>query len=450
MSPIPSARAPLEVLIVAGYFPPHAPLAATRAPALARFLRARGHGVRVLAARNQGFPAVADHGLPPESVTWAEVAPALSLRALARLDTSSWRALAQPADALRRLAGWPDHQSGWLPDALRQGRRLIAAQRPDVILATVPPHSGLLVAESLHRASGVPWVAEFRDLWVDHPYYDGHGLRKRLDRHAERKALSTAAGLVTVTDGWRRMLAQTWPGTPVRLVRNGFEDIPGDAPAAPSPPDTPLTLVYAGVLYGDKRDPRPLFAALARLTPEDRARVEVHFYGSEKPAIEAMAAAHDLGEPTVTVHDAVPRDRLLALQRRADLLVLLRWDDPREDHVLAGKLFEYIGCRRPIVSVGSTTGEAADLIRDGGLGIVSKDPDALADHLRRRLREKTSGGVPALPEQAVHPHARTSQFDSLEALLIEVAAPSHHEASPSSTPVSPSSRGAAAPPPRSA
>lgn len=423
-----SATRPLDVLMIAGFFPPHAPLAATRAPALARFLLARGHRVRVLAARNEGFTAVADHGLPADTVTWAAVAPLLSVRALARLEASAWRGLsADPRGAAQRLFGWPDPQTGWRADAIAQGRRLIAERRPDVILATVPPHTGLLVAEALHRRTGVPWVAEFRDLWVDHPYYDASGPRKRLDVLAERRALSTAAGLVTVTDGWRRLLAEQWPNKPARLARNGFED--GAAPPPHGPmealdgPDV-LSIVYAGVLYGEKRDPRPLFAALALLDEAERARVRVHFYGSDRERITHLAAEHGLAPPTVTVHDAVPRDRLMALQRRADLLLLLRWNDPREDHVLAGKLFEYIGCRRPILSVGSTTGEAAAIIRDGGLGLVSHDPDELAAHLRRRLREKDAGGIPPLPEQAVTPHARGTQFTVLEDLLAQVAEPS--------------------------
>ncbi|WP_404379877.1 glycosyltransferase [Caenispirillum salinarum] len=441
--------APLDILLVAGFFPPHAPLAATRAPALARFLGQRGHRVRVLAARNADFPPVMDHGLPEGSVTWAEVAPPLSARALLRDPAGAARVLRRPADGLRRLTGWPDQQSGWLPDAARHGDALIAARRPDVILATAPPHSGLLVAEGLHRRHSVPWVAEFRDLWTGHPYYDGTGVRAWLDGRTEARVLGSAAGLATVTDGWRRQLSAQWPQTPVCLARNGFD--PAEIAAAPPPAGAAdpahLTIIYAGVLYGDKRDPRPLFAAIARLPHEQRARVRVHFYGSERATVEAMAAEHGLAAPVVSVHDPVPRATLLGLQKAADVLLLLRWNDRREDHVLAGKLFEYIGCRRPILSVGSTTGEAADILRDGGLGRVSDDPAAIAAHLSAWLEEKAATErVAAPPEDASADHARGAQFEALEALLGRCAG----KASPARTAAPATSSPVAGAPPRSA
>lgn len=429
-APMSGAAAPLDVLIVAGFFPPHAPLAATRTPALARFLLERGHRVRVLAARNPGFTAVADHGLPEGLVHWAEAPGPVSLKALAsglaRGRRTAWRSLREPGALLRRASAWPDLQAGWLAPACALGDRLVAERRPDMVFATVPPHTGLLVAHHLHKAHGLPWVAEFRDLWVDHPYYDGGALRRRLDTLVEHRALRTAAGLVTVTEGWRRLLSDAWP-QPVCLARNGFEDVPEAPEDAPPPPDPDevrrLTLIYAGVLYGNKRDPRPLFKALSLLGPRAE-EVRVHFYGTEAGQVEAMAAAEGLSAPVVQVHPAVKRARLLALQRRADVLLLLRWNDAREDSVLPGKLFEYIGCRRPILAVGSTTGEAAAIIEEGGLGLAAADPHAIAERLRLWLDAKAAGrAIPPPPEEAVAPHARAVQFATLERFLAGLVHP---------------------------
>ncbi|WP_343869288.1 glycosyltransferase, partial [Caenispirillum bisanense] len=391
----------MKVLLVTGFFPPHAPLAATRAPALARFLRDRGHGVKVLGARNPDFPPVLDHGLAAGDVTFAEVDPPLParglLRDLAPLDGAALARLARPLRTAAAVAGWPDQRIGWLPHAEAAADRLMADWRPDVMIASVPPHSGLLLARRIHRRHGIPWVADLRDLWTGHPYYDGRGLVRLLDRAAERAALATAAGLVTVTEGWRAALAVEWSGKPVRLVRNGFEDDAADTPAPPPPADGPLTIVYAGVLYGHKRDPRPLFAAVRQLGlgPED---VRIRFYGSEPDLVQAHMAEHGLTPPLVEVLPPVRRAELMPLQRAADVLLLLRWNDPRENAVLAGKLFEYIGCRRPILSVGLTTGEAADIIRAGDLGLIADDPTVIAAHLRALIDTKRRlGQVPPPP-----------------------------------------------------
>jgi hypothetical protein len=43
-----------------------------------------------------------------------------------------------------------------------------------------------------------------------------------------------------------------------------------------------------------------------------------------------------------------------------DVLLLLLWNDPRERGVYTGKLFEYLGARRPILGIGPADNVAAD------------------------------------------------------------------------------------------
>ncbi len=45
----------MRILIVSGYFAPFAPMSGVRAGKLAKYLLARGHDVRVLAARDLPF-----------------------------------------------------------------------------------------------------------------------------------------------------------------------------------------------------------------------------------------------------------------------------------------------------------------------------------------------------------------------------------------------------------
>lgn len=84
----------------------------------------------------------------------------------------------------------------------------------------------------------------------------------------------------------------------MRLARNGFDPVPSTpAPsiALSEPDDTTagtLTIVYAGVLYGGKRDPGPLFAAAALLDETERGRLRIHFFGSDRSTVESMAATH--------------------------------------------------------------------------------------------------------------------------------------------------------------
>ena len=430
----------MKILLVAGYFPPYAPVSATRVNKLAKYLLGRGHDVRVLAPKNAGFPAVMQPEIPAERVIFTPVFEVLEVPGQIKAAVKGLlgkRPASSPASLSPAVEGasfppskrpwWarlsalygaivstPDSRIGWYFHALRAGRVLFTQWRPDIIYASAPPHTGLLVAARLARLAGAPWVCEYRDLWVAHPYYDGGRVRRWLETRLENRTLQTAAGLVTVTRTWADWLAKKHP-QPVEFVMNGYD--PADYPdEAIEPLDRErLTIIYTGGIYPGKRDPAALFAALAQLGDEAR-RVRVIFHMPEAlELVRQLAAAHGVTE-SVEVSGLIPRREAIRRQRGADLLLLLRWDDPREDSVLAGKLFEYIGARRPILSVGSETGEAAAIIRDQGFGVVANNPQAIADALRTWLQQKNGGLIPA-PAGDVESFARPRQFARLETFL---------------------------------
>lgn len=433
----------MKILLIAGYFPPYAPVSATRVNKLAKYLLDRGHDVRVLAPRNVGFPPVMQPEIPAERVLFTPIFEVIEVPG--RVKAAVKRLLGRPSGAPDASAGpssgsqtaadgkpatpslasrlsalyaavvsTPDSRIGWYGHGVRAGRRLFQTWRPDVIYASAPPHTGLLVAARLSRLAGIPWVAEFRDLWVDHPYYDGGALRRWLERRWERRTLKSAAGLVTVTRTWAAWLQDKHP-QPVEFVMNGFD--PADYPdEAIEPLDRlRLSIIYTGGIYPGKRDPAVLFAAL-RLLGDAARQIRVIFHMPDSLDI-VHGLIRDYGvSDSVEVHGLIPRKEAIRRQRGADALLLLRWDDPREDSVLAGKLFEYIGAARPILSVGSETGEAADIIRDNGFGLVSNKPEVIAQTLRAWLTQKNGGLIPP-PSGDIAAFARPRQFEKLDAFL---------------------------------
>jgi len=302
---------------------------------------------------------------------------------------------------------------------VREGLALIEGWQPDLLYSSSPPHTGLLVASYLCRRTATPWIAEFRDLWVHDPYYDSPFWLKPYERWLERRALSHVSGLVTVTETCQELMARV-TGKPTILSRNGFdpEDFSG-AQANESPADAPLNIVYAGSLYQGRRDPSALFQALVRLgNAADQFRV--HFYTSELAYLRGLAASYGL-EAVVELHDPVPHGEIVRVFLEADILLLLRWDHPSERGVIAGKLYEYVGAGRPILSLGATEGEAADLIRAFHLGEVTNDPARIADVLCQWRDHKRDGN--SLEPEGIADRAlfeRDAQFKVIERFLTQM------------------------------
>jgi hypothetical protein len=283
--------------------------------------------------------------------------------------------------------------------------------QPDCIYASALPFTALMVARRLARERGIPWFAELRDLWTEHPYNPAPFGRGWLDRRVEAATLREARGIVTVSEPLAERLARFGP--PVEVVLNGFEA--RELAPGPRAVEGPLRILYTGMIYPGFRDPRPLFAAMARI--REKARIEVRFVGrSHRAAL--LGAARECGvEDLVSVSDTVPYEESLALQRAADVLLMLLWTDRAEKGMYSGKLFEYIGARRPILAVGPGDDVAGALVRSRSAGFVGEDPEAIARWLLERCEEKKRGGIADLPESARAGLSSDDQFGRLDRFI---------------------------------
>ncbi len=105
------------------------------------------------------------------------------------------------------------------------------------------------------------------------------------------------------------------------------------------------------------------------------------------------------------------------------MLLLLQWNNPREQGNIPAKVFEYFAARRPILGIGFEDGVPARWIRERGAGLYSSDPAVIADQLRRWIAaRRQTGGLAALPESARTGLARDTQYAKLESFLGQLVA----------------------------
>ena len=177
----------------------------------------------------------------------------------------------------------------WALTGRRLIREAIERERPDVIVATSPPVSALFATAAV--IGDVPMVADLRDLWAGHPYYDrGSPLLARL----QGRALAQAEAVVTVTDGCRDNLLKLHPELAQRLhvFKNGFSPaLFARRVERPAPHAGPARLIFAGALYGD-HTAEALIAALAR--PELRGRARLELVGVIDPRTRRAVAAAEI------------------------------------------------------------------------------------------------------------------------------------------------------------
>jgi glycosyltransferase involved in cell wall biosynthesis len=429
----------VKILIVSWYFPPVNTIGALRVGKFARFLIERGHDIGVVAGRYWGQPETLPLGVPLARVAYAKSVDVNAPPQRVQRMLSQWRGSgdAQPAPApatapeatpprrslLNQLSdvylnatNLPDNRIGWLPWANSAATSLSRDWRPDLIFGSAPPFTAFLACHRLSRRLGTPWIAELRDRWADDPYDTPPAWRGRLNQWLERRILGSAAGLVTVTEPWAEAYRRKY-ALPVATIYNGYDPLDFDFPDPPPIDREHLVIGYTGGIYPGRRDPTPLFAALHRLGPLDE-RFRVVFCGTDPGHVLPLADAAGVSR-LVEVRSGVPYRQSLEFQRACDILLLMQWNDPREQGNCPGKFFEYLASLRPVLVLGLEDGVPATIVRERQAGFCANDPAQIAAQLEAWLAEKDRlGRVAALPAAARDGLSRTIQFEALEKFLL--------------------------------
>ena len=259
------------------------------------------------------------------------------------------------------VLSYPDGKKAWIPIALKAAGDILRKHPVNAMISSSMPHTTHLIAHKLKKTHGVPWVADFRDLWTNNPYYSYSRIRNLMETRLEQATLTNADALSITSKPWADDLARLHGRERVHVIHNGFdpEDFTKTVPLTER-----FTITYTGGLYDGKRDPELLFAAMRDLIDQgviDPGDVEIRFFGWPQGWLETKINRYGLTGIAVQ-HGVVPREDAIHHQQSSQLLLLLNWDTPRERGTYTGKVYEYFAAKRPILSLGAPKGVLTDLL----------------------------------------------------------------------------------------
>ncbi len=416
-----------KVLIITFYFDGKQEFASaqpwrpTRMQGLFRYLPAAGWQPTVLTAAN---PEIAHHD---ENVVRSEyIRPGGVAVQPLRNRIEKNRHLMRLVRLGTDFVFYPDEFGLWRENAFKDGTHLLESGEFDAIISSSRPVSAHLIAHQLKEKYGVPWIADLRDLWTQNHYYpDSHTrLRILLERRLERKTLAAADALTTVSEPLAETLKRFHTDARVYSIPNGFDP---ELMAHDTPVDGTFRIVYTGHLYQGKRDPELLFAAARALVDAgevDAGDLRIDFYGFDADWLHRAVEKHRL-QDVVRIRGLVPRGEAVEEQRKAQLLLLLTWNDPEEKGVYTGKLFEYLAAQRPILSMGYEDGGVVkELLDRTKAGVHVSRAEDLKAALRRAYGEYKARGIVAyhgrLPEIRKYSHEEMAK--KFAAVLDSIAA----------------------------
>ncbi len=260
----------------------------------------------------------------------------------------------------------PDAKIGWYPFGASVGKRLLRDYQPQVVFATAPPWTALLIGKAVARAGGVPLVCDFRDPYPagfqKPPFCQWWFLRRMLNRIVKSSALVLAVNRGTASTLKPEVSALDQQ---VEVLENGFD--PEDMAVA-SEQLTGFSIVYVGNLYQNQEGLNEFLNAISQLP-------FVRFYlvgGVEKEGYQLLKS-----HPQVVILGRVEHRRAIAIMKGADALLYL--GKPAQPVGL--KLYEYLGTNRPIIVWGEGEREAGELVNEFDAGRVCTTVEQLMEFI---------------------------------------------------------------------
>lgn len=323
---------------------------------------------------------------------------------------------------------YPDIQKYWYEPASQSINNLLKNQDIDAIISSFPPVTPLLIASNLNKEYNVPWIADMRDLWTQYAYYNYKNFLPRylIEKRLEKKILSQADCITIVSEPFAEKLKKIHKKVKnIYIIPNGFDP---DIKNQNYNLTKKFTITYAGGLWAGKRDPEILFKAIKQLSIDnevDLQDIQINFYMGYPQFdyfLNELVEKYSF-ENIVKIHGLAPREEVIKIEQKSQLLLLLRWDNPDEYGVVPGKIYEYLAAKRPILSIGSSGGIVEDLLNSTGAGVNLVSLEEIKKEILKNYKEyKSLGevkyrGIPEEIEKYSHVEMTKKFVDILNRVL---------------------------------
>jgi glycosyltransferase involved in cell wall biosynthesis len=311
-----------------------------------------------------------------------------------------------------------------------KGRYLGWMALPDRWVTTYPIATAHLVGLTLHRLTGIPWVADFRDSMFD----DESTLprqQKKIFEWIDKKTAENCAVAIFTTPGAIELYKRRYPhlsDAKWHLIPNGyneeiFQDVEQEQSSKPDVVGSPLTLIHSGVLYPSERDPKPFFQAIAELKQEGEL-------SAQRVCIVLRATGHDeLYGPLlkdsgiddiVKLAPGVSYREALSEMLRADGLLIFQASNC--NHQVPAKLYEYFRAKRPILALTDKQGDTAKTLTEAGVKtlVALDDKDAIKKELLSFIDALEEGSGQIASKEIIKQYSRRTASEKLGELFDQV------------------------------
>ena len=350
----------LKITIITYSWPPRNSISTHRPYSWARYWSEKGEDVTILTAKKQSFDHPLDLKLPklkgvkvieiPYELFWGPILKFSSVEKIGKWVRRKFTNYLGPSY---------DPRNSWFSSTAPIFSKL--ARESDVVISTYGPEVSHIIGCRMKILNpSIYWIADYRDLWTYNPSLINASkqLREKIKKD-EKETVGQYADLITcISNDMCLRLSKLHNKTSIKIT-NGFDIdekiVKKNLLKKTLKLNKTLKIVYTGSIYTDGRNPTLLLNAISNLVIQKKIpkkSIILEFYGSRLDSINNLSQQPKYSD-LIDIKGHVPRSKILEIQNKADILLLLESSNELSRGVLSGKIFEYMASGRPILCIGS-------------------------------------------------------------------------------------------------
>ena len=313
----------------------------------------------------------------------------------------------------------PDNKVGWANLAYERAKEILKNEEHDLIYATCPPFSSFVMASKLKKEFDLPLFVDYRDLWYGNQFeFMPTPYHKMKHKTYEHQSLKSTDKIIAVNRRVKESLIKQYEFLTfddITIIPHGFD--PADFENVDPIPKqhNKLILTYSGIFY-ENITPVYLLKAFKKLSierPDIAANYELHFVGYLRKENKKLINKLGLQE---FIRDHGYLDHKEAVRRiiSSDVLWTMIGNHHNAFTITPGKIFEYIGTRKPILGC-LPEGASKTALENYGASFLTppEDIDAIYDALIKINERYRKNMLPTPNEEFIEKHNRIKLTEQL-------------------------------------
>lgn len=363
--------------------------------------------------------------------------PNLSNQLLIKYGVSRFKFIRKSISAFYEVAQW-FFFVGPKSKLYFEAKNYLKYNKIDAILTTGEPYILFKYASLLSNKNNIPWIADYRDPWVQNKNRRKIGAFKIMDIFFERRVLRNVGAILTVSSFFKKQISSLITTKPIFILPNGYDPDAVSKIKNISQNNEKLSIAFVGTIY--KWHPIESFLKVCSvfIKETNNPQFQVNFFGinNEDEIRMIIQTKYQNLINVVSIFSKIPNEQLLQKLAKENLFLLFNYYS-----YMGTKIYDYLALERQILlcyidDIGSNELKRKyynfeefesenrhlqeDVINETNSGIVIKDELHLLKVLEDFYSEFKSKRFITCNSHGIEQYSRKKQTEKLAEIINKV------------------------------